>query len=152
MKSPFYGNERNPEERIGRLETAVDGLHAEFTDIRFTLRTIQDSVSRSRETNWGVVLAGLAVAGSLYAAAIRPLEQEVIRQRGEATDIAHAVVRQDERASAVVAKLDGVVADSVWLKAQLADVRDHGSPIMDKRLTLLEYRQNLDDAKHKKDE
>lgn len=84
-------------ERIGVLESSVKGLYGEFTDIRGTLRTIQESISRSKETNWSVILAGIAIIGSLWLAAIRPITQDIERQNITAKEIATAVLVKEEK-------------------------------------------------------
>ena len=137
MQRPMDGNGN---ERLGRLETSVENLHNEFTDIRGTLREIQSALGRSRETNWSVIFAGIAVAGSLYAAAIRPLAQDIERQTAEKAVIAQAVLTQTERVSRAensMARLDAVVST---LQEANKELKDHGLAGADRRLSLLEYR------------
>ena len=84
-------------ERLGRVETSIDSLRSDFSELRMTLRTIQEAISRGRETNWGTVFAGLAIVGAIYAAAIRPLSADIMRQERNAETLAHAVIVKEEK-------------------------------------------------------
>ena len=129
----------NGNERLGRLETSVENLHNEFTDIRGTLREIQSALGRSRETNWSVIFAGIAVAGSLYAAAIRPLAQDIERQANEKAVIAQAVVAQTERFGKAENSITSIEARLAQMSEFEREMKVTGSPGADKRLSLLEY-------------
>ena len=120
-------------ERISRLETSVEGLHDEFRDLRMTLKSIQDSVTRSRETNWPLVFSGLMLIGSLYAAAIRPLEGKLAETDARFDSFAQAGSPALERRILVLETELRIRAD------ELSYIREHGSPITDKRLALLEH-------------
>lgn len=136
------------DERIGRLETSVESLHAEFNDIRVTLRTIQESISRSKETNWSVIFAGIAIIGSLWLAAIRPITQDIERQNAIAKDIATAVLVKEEKITTQRIDFEKLAKDLDSVRVQLNDTRTSGSPITDKRLSLLEFRLNEMEKKH----
>ena len=125
-------------ERIGRLEVSVESLHGEFVDIRSSLGQIRDVLSRSKETNWSVVFAGVAVAGSLYAAAIRPLSHDIERQERQAVELAKAVSLQNEMQFANKNEMSRRSSEFESLKNEFDYVKEHGSPITDKRLTILE--------------
>lgn len=125
-------------ERIGRLETSVESLHGEFSDLKETLGEIQKSINRAQRTDWQTIFAGLIVVGALYASAIRPIETNVQRTDNAATKLAEAVITANEKVSRIdvgqqinQAELDRAIHD-------IKEIRDNGSPITDKRLTILE--------------
>jgi hypothetical protein len=133
-------NQRNSnEERIGVLESSVKGLYNEFSEIRETLRRIQDAISRSKETNWGVILAGIAIVGSLWLAAIRPITQDIERQTSTAKDIATAVLVKEEKITQQRIDFEKLSKDVTALQRDLADTRSTGAPFTDKRLALVEF-------------
>ena len=127
-------------ERIGRLETSVESFHEEIGEVRGTLKDIVRMLNRSKETNWGVILAGVAIAGSIYAAAIRPLEKEIERQERGALEIARAVVVAGEKTSQADNQIVRLNADLTVAKERLERIYNFGSPVADKRMTLLEWR------------
>lgn len=127
-------------ERIGRLETAVEGIQSEFGEIRQTLSDIQRTLGKSKETNWSVVFAGLAIVGSLYGTAIRPLENRIDEEHTHAKDISDALLKQSEKFSGIessIVQLQSASADSAQ---HIKEIYERGSPITDKRLSLLEWR------------
>ena len=140
----------NTTERIGRLETLVESIHEEQADIRNTLKSIQNTLARSRETNWSVILSGIMVVGAIYAAAIHPLAQDISRSDRNLESLAQTTTKKAETlAEAVLVK--GVELQKLQTEvaklaieqaidvANLKEVHDNGSPIKDRRLTLIEY-------------
>lgn len=130
-------------ERLSRLETTVEALHDDFADVRGVLKDIQGSLARGRETNWSVIFAGLAVVGSLYAAAIRPLSQEIERSQHTAETLSQAVVLQNgkiESNTMETAKL-GVMLDA--MTTTISRIERDGSPITDRRLSVIEHELKL---------
>jgi hypothetical protein len=127
------------DERIGRLETSVEGLHSEFSDIRITLRTIEAAISRSKETNWSVILAGIAIVGSLWLAAIRPITQDIERQNATAKDIATAVLVKEEKITAQRIDFERLSKDVESLQSLVTGVHKGGSADVAGRLSLLEF-------------
>ena len=127
------------EERIGVLESSVKGLYGEFNDIRNTLRTIQESINRSKETNWGVILAGVAIVGSLWLAAIRPITQDIERQNATAKDIATAVLVKEEKITAQRIDFERLSKDVESLQGMVVGTKKGGSYDMSGRLSLIEF-------------
>lgn len=136
-------------ERVGSLETSVRSLHEDFSDLKRSVASgfsdIQATISRSRETNWPVILSGLMLVGALYASAVRPIQNDVIRQEKNAETLALAVVLKEEKISLLRSDLVKFSSEIQVLQTELKSVRDFGSPVIDKRLTVLEFR--LDELK-----
>ena len=126
-------------ERISRLETAVEGFHGELGEIRDTLKGITATLSRSRETNWSVVFAGLMVSGSIYAAAIRPLEKGLERQTTDAAILAQAVVSAGDKREAMNTTMTRMISEQETLKGEVKNIQENGSHSMDKRISILEF-------------
>jgi len=133
-------NERSADERIARLETSVESIHAEFGEVRSALSGIQATLAKNRETNWSVIFSGIAIVGAIYAAAIRPIERDLMRQDQAADTISKAVVTRDavineiKQTQVIYTNRLGILEDT------LRQIRAEGSPITDKRLTILELK------------
>lgn len=150
----------NHAERIGRLETSVEGLHQEFSEVKLSLKAIQDAVGKSKETDWGVVFSGIGLIVVLYAAAIRPMQNDLDRVSAtialhESKELVNAKDLRDDLALKdtllATQRADFVRQEELVrsLKEKLDHVEERGSPIADKRLTLLELQlgQLLEQAK-----
>jgi hypothetical protein len=127
-------------ERISHLETSVEGIKGSLNEIRNSLIGLQETLGKSKETNWTVIFAGAAVIGSLYAAAIRPLTIDIERQSHAAETLAVAVVASDTKISDArgeILKLDALVDQN---RRTLEEIKKDGTPEADKRLLLVEYR------------
>jgi hypothetical protein len=141
-------NKPNNVERLGNLETAFalsqKAVSDELHEIRITLRAIEGRQSKSGETNWFLVIAimGMAVTlvGALWASAIRPINQDIERAQRDASTLATAVVTKGELIARQESDLVRLKSQVDVLSGQFRDVYDHGSPITDKRLALIEYR------------
>lgn len=126
-------------ERISRLETAMDGIHVELGDIKGALRAITDLVSRGRETNWSVVFGGIAIVIALYGSAIRPLEMEAKRQQDYQAKLAEAVIVANDKRSLLENEMVRIKGDLAAAQSSIKSIAEFGSPITDRRLTLLEF-------------
>ena len=134
-----------PGERLGRVESSVDGLHSEVRDIRASVLRIEDNFARSlgalqatvlksEETNWSVVIAGVALVVGVYAAAIRPLQNDINRQEQTAGRIADAVLLQNQKVvdlQVAEARQNNDIASAI---KDINHFAEHGSPDADKRL------------------
>ena len=127
-------------ERIGRLETAIEGLAEEFHELRVVLKSVQEKLSGTRETNWTVVISAMALLGALYAAAIRPLETDAQRQQNTAAELAKAVILQNERLNSLTTAQAEIKTRLAGVEKDTDEIRIGGSPGADKRLNLIEYR------------
>lgn len=83
-------------ERLGKLEATILSVRDELAGLRGAIAGVQSSISTSRETNWATVAAWLALAGALYAAAIRPISNDISRQETAAQALAEAVIEQNK--------------------------------------------------------
>jgi archaellum component FlaC len=142
MMSETIRRDIDNNERIGRLETSVEGLQKQFDSFGKSLANIEHSISRGKETNWSVIFAGIAIVGSLWLAAIRPITQDIERGNGAAKDIATAVLVKEEKITQQRIDFEKLSKDVSQLRELLTDTRLAGSPITDKRLTLIEFRLN----------
>lgn len=132
------GNGNSHDERLGRLETSVEGLSASIHDLQAAIEGLRTRVTQGRETNWGLVVTVLALTISLYMATIRPLDANVDRLDRRQTEISEALVTHDRSGDAL---RQTVIRDQILLEGLRIDldrIRDFGSPITDRRLSLLE--------------
>lgn len=124
-------------ERVSSLETAVSTLHADIADVKGTMsagfRELNKTLSDANKTNWSVILSGVMVALALYAAAIRPLSQDVGR-------LEEIVTRQGQLLTEVRVAQATSTGKIESLGIDLKTVIDRGSPITDRRLSVLEQR------------
>ena len=125
-------------ERIGKLETAMDGIRFEFTEVKSTLLEIQKSLSRSQRTDWQTIFAGLIVVGALYASAIRPIESNVARTDSAATKLAEAVIVQNDKINNLAVEQRMIDAKLERAIKDIAEVQSNGSVAADKRISILE--------------
>lgn len=131
-------------ERIGRIETALGNVLEDFKEIRSSLNLIQAAQQESGKTNWSVVIAGFSLVvglvGGLWAAAIRPLDSETRR-----LELNYLSVDQILRDRGIIISQQrsdfGRLEEKLGsLHTEFELVREKGSPITDKRLSLLEYK------------
>lgn len=129
-------------ERVSRLETSVEALHSDVGDLKRTMSTgfaeIQQGLTRSRETNWPLIVSFIMLIGSVYAAAIAPLKSEIIRQEKERTTLAEAVLRKEEQIADL--RIIGAASgkDISELQSTVRSLTEKGSPIISTRLSLIE--------------
>jgi len=139
----MMSSETNHGERIGKLETWADNFQREFVSFRSEQRSsfdeLQRSVNKGRETNWSLVIAGAVAVGSLWAAAIRPLNEDLKRQESRAVELAVMVARANDMQFANRNEMAKLSTELAVLQREFTDVREKGSPITDRRLTLLEH-------------
>jgi predicted nucleic acid-binding Zn-ribbon protein len=118
-------------ERLGRLETSVETLHESIDGLQRAIASLEAKIGLSGQTNWGVVVSLGMVLVSLWAATINPLKQELDRREP-------IFVEHDSRLKVIETLISRNTLRIDLLDQQLTDIRDHGSPITDKRLTLIE--------------
>jgi hypothetical protein len=123
----------DPSERIGKLETAVAEIQLNLTQMRDDIAVIRDTVTKSKETNWGTVLAGVALVVGMYAAAVRPIEQELARQEVLLDKRGDVIQTLQNNQFEVKSRLSAVEED-------MRTVQKEGAPITDRRLSVLEDR------------
>lgn len=131
-------SERGLSERVSSLETLVSSLHSDVTEFKGLLNKISDSVSNKSQTNWGLVFAGLAVLGSLWAAAIHPLTADIDRIRTDAADLARAVIVQNDKIAITDTRTVKLDSQLVSVVSAAQHIEDYGSPVHERRVSLLE--------------
>jgi hypothetical protein len=129
--------ERSSDERIARLETSVEAIHSEFLEVRSSLAAIQNTLAKSRETNWSVIFAGVAIIGATYAAAIRPIDRYIERQQSVSVELAKAVSAKDIIIGELRNKMTQGTSEIGSIRKELDLIRKEGSPITDKRMNLI---------------
>ena len=136
----------NHAERLGKLETAVTGIHEALDKFGRTLESMQTSINRSGKTDWMVILTGLMVIGALWAAAIHPLQTNQDRQEKyaetqdkHAEELAEAVLKADDKTQTLRDEVVHIKAIQEVNTAAIKEMEAHGSASADKRLTVLEY-------------
>ena len=132
----------NVGERIGRLETTVEGFHDQFRQISITLGKIQDALAVGKQTNWSLVIAGLFLVLAIWAAAIHPINQDVERQAVAASDLAKAVLIQNSTISEINGTLKENSTRQINDEKEIDLIRTQGSPVVASRLSILEYRMD----------
>jgi len=166
----------NLAERLTGMETWRSGVDAQLADIRKELHGIGEAVGKIGKPNMSTVASFLGLGGlgigamvslvlAFYAAEIRPIDAELIRQSESGKDLAKAVLVQNERIGQLglvqqsnierVANISEKVSDIERkglpqvesIRTVVADIRKdldaviaNGSPLTDKRLALVEYR------------
>lgn len=123
-------------ERITALEVSVAAM-------RDDVSMIKASVSGSARTNWGVVFSGVALMGGLYAAAIRPVENDVTRLAVTANTQALAVLEQNKIITAHEIAIATLAEQMHDLKADVKMIAEQGSPATNVRLAILEYKAGV---------
>lgn len=134
-------------ERVSSLEAIVSGLHSELSDIKaamtdgFTeMRQAQHAASK---TNWGVIFTGIGLLVVIWAAAIRPIVSDVDRVEknlSSATSVlmTHNAILSDR--GAILAR-QGEQLEA--LRRDLERITTFGSPITDRRLSVLEMKAGV---------
>ena len=87
-------------ERIARIEASQDALRAEILVLGADVKTIRETVSGGRETNWQNWIGAALLVLAIYAAAIHPMQQDAERIQTDAKALAAAVLVQNEHAAA----------------------------------------------------
>lgn len=103
--------------------------------------------NQRKQPDWGVILLAASVILALYAAAIHPIEQETERLRGVASDLAKAVLIQNDKIGRLEGATEKTTADLIVfdkrleeLHVTLRDLRANGTERSNERLGLLEFR------------
>ena len=132
----------NTVDRLGRLETTVEGFHDQFRSINATLDKIQDALNRGSQTNWSLVIAALFLVLAIWAAAIRPINQDVERQAAAASELARAVLIQNNTISDIQGSLKENNTRQISDEKEIDLIRTQGSPVTASRISILEYRMD----------
>jgi hypothetical protein len=127
-------------ERTSALESWKTGVDKSLSAIVDKLDHIEDSISRGNRTNWGVVFAGLALAGGLWAVAIRPLETGQDRIDNAARTLAEAVLRQDNRILRQETQSEVEKVTDAQFRKELDDIEKNGTPGSREAIQLMAYR------------
>jgi hypothetical protein len=131
-------------ERVSALETGVLNLRADMLKVEAAVkegfREIATAVGANSRTNWSTILAALLVLLALYGATVRPITADVARQEASAAVQATAVLEQNKQIVGLQVQLAAYVRDLQRLEKDVGDLEKNGSPVMDKRLSLIEAR------------
>jgi hypothetical protein len=143
----------NIDSRVSSLETTVKGLHDDLADVKLAMgegfRDLQKSMSNASRTNWSFVFGVIAVAGGLWAAGMRPMQNDIDRGQVEKRDIAAAVVEQDKNMNRMDKEVAGLIKDFERhekaneithneLAAKVDEIKANGAPITRERLAKVE--------------
>ena len=134
-------------ERVSALEVGVENTRKDVASLKVTvedgLDKVQQALLATRTTNWSVVMAGIAVVLALYAAAIRPVESDIARQEIEAKTVAAAVLEQNRLLSKHEVDIARANERIAALRVDMATIVAEGTPVLDRRLSILEYRLGI---------
>lgn len=141
------GPDINIPARVSSLETSVDGLHSELGEVKQSMnagfRDIQIALEANNRTNWPVLISGAVLVMAIYAAAIRPVQNDVDRLEKGSGTLATAVVQQNLMINEIRSQL---LLNAEHVKLQndaINQLQTYGSPINDKRLSLLEFKLGM---------
>lgn len=136
----------DPGQRIGRTDEhlehtdrAVAQLHAELREIRTMLADLSDRITEGAKPNYALLLGGVGVLLSLYAAAIRPVTQQVDRLELDRQAAASALLHQAAVTTATEANVIRSTAKIEAIERTLEDVAVSGSPSLRARMAVLEH-------------
>ena len=127
--------------RVSSLETSVAAIHADVTEIKRLL-------SQNSRTNWGVIMSGLLLVGSLWAAAIRPLQNDLERNERSASTVAQAVILQDSKIGIQAVELAKIQLNLDRQVEKFEEVRVNGSAATRERLIRVEMLQAKQEEEH----
>lgn len=134
-------------ERVSVLETSVEGLHSDLAEVKTSLiegfKEIQHTLSGSAKTNWGTVIAGIALLMGVWAAAIRPLAADIEKEQGAALILASSVVEQNRQLTDLRVLTARQGEAIISLRVDVEDLKIHGAPSVDRRLSVIETKLNL---------
>lgn len=102
-------------ERIARLESRFEGIEASIKRVEQTVMGIETMQRAAGKVQWPLIVSMVALFGGLYMA-------------------------EDRRYSDTAERVITLGANVNNLASRFDDFRDHGAPITDKRLTILETR------------
>ena len=137
----------NIPERTSALESWKSGVDKSIGSIFDKLDHIESLLSANNKTNWGVIFAGMVLALGLWAAAIRPMNNDIDRQEKNAEVLAEAVKVQNVIQADFKAGQVAQDKDLASLKIAVDDIKEHGSPLTSQRISLLEYRMSQAESK-----
>jgi hypothetical protein len=129
--------------RVSVLEKSVVDLHEDFSDVKKALADIQEVMRTGGRTNWTVIFAGIALLLAVWAAAIRPLAQDIDRiDEGTKSTL---LITKDLTSQVNTQQVQIQINSSSFIniQKQLDDIHAHGSPITDRRLALIEQKMNM---------
>lgn len=137
-------------ERIGKLEASFDSFketyHSDITEVRGALKAIQSTLGASGKINYGLLLSAIVVLLALYGAAIRPLETSSEQLRIFAKEQATAVLVQNITLQQLALSQTKTDERLISLQSAFDIIRREGTPIVDKRLSLIEFQLKLKDG------
>jgi flagellar biosynthesis/type III secretory pathway M-ring protein FliF/YscJ len=143
--------ERDDGERISALESAYGSFQKSFEDLRRSIDSVVidlkkyisdvdarvtgvDARLQERSSvNWMTVAAYIALGLSLYAFAIRPIEAEQYRQGA----MLEQLLKDESGGKIEDAKNEAKIGE---MERRINSIVTEGSPITDRRLSLLEWR------------
>lgn len=126
------------EARVSSLETAVEGLHEDLGKVNEGLWEIQNILRANAKTDWNIILAAIVVVMGFWAATIRPLSNEMDTQKAQAASMALAVLEQNKSITELHIQQAVDDARAADLKEDVSEIKAHGDPLTDNRLTAIE--------------
>jgi hypothetical protein len=142
---PEISHDTNVPERLSRMEESQANFRSDLNSIKHTVEDIRKAIGASQKTNWGLIFGGVALMGSLWAAAIHPISQDQGRVEESAKAIALAVLEQNKRSDRQEIEIVKTEMQVAANKEKIDTVISVGSP----ELPLLKYRLQQLEAKLK---
>jgi len=135
-------------EKVAALDSEVQAIKGDISELKRSVSEgfseMRRAFSASSKKDYGVWIAAaaliVAIIGGLWASAISPIENDLIRQTKTAETLAAAVLAQDAKIGTLETHAATSLDDRRHISEELASIRANGSPITDKRLTTIEYR------------
>jgi hypothetical protein len=140
----------NHAERIGKLETAVNGIWSVLDKLQKGQDEIQHAIADSGRTNWPVLIGTvvavlgllLSMAVVMYGAAIHPLNQDIERDDKSASVLAEAVKVHEAKMVNLEIQIARQQDRQEVLIEAVKRFDSQGSAAADKRMSLMEYQMN----------
>ena len=121
------GHSVNEAEWKGKVESQIDTLTTGFVTLNAKVDKIFDVVNRSQKTDWNTIFAGCLVIGALYAATIRPVENDVDRSNKTAEKLAEAVLVQNDKITSLEVNQKVNTFELSNERDLLKDITDHNT-------------------------
>ena len=133
--------------RVSVLEDAVGNLHSDLAEVRSTMvagfKELQSAITKKDQTNWSVIFAGCALVGSIYYAAVHPINDDIIRLGNINEKVSNILEKTNDKISSLNEQQSRFDSQLEFLRQEVYQIRDKGSPITQARLAVIENKLGI---------